>query len=444
MESSQYRRGDIKLSRKGFINVLELIFAALALVAAFTVLFPDTGYTSNWDYAQLTLRSRDTLATIDSMGRTYEYSFSSSSFNVFINNVFSGVNLITWHSTDGAVKNTVRIACACTDSQIQTIGGWLEGMKFNGRNVEFIIYSSSLSSIPSSDVLLIWGYRDLTPYRTSIQNYLGTGSGVVEVMDFTSTIQAVQTEIFGIAAGGGWGNDQDVFLKPANGKQLTYQAYKMFYHLPRPLKATGNGLITPTCTQTNKTGTFVIRSGILSPVQFWICNGNSVYFDTNADGVQDTGALHANDTFSIAGFNFKVKYIDSADQIRIEFENSPEYEFADFIMAGNILSVSPNNGDYSRALVVRTNPLPQKASGVILSNASAYRTAWIADFTRGGMNVGDDMKQLLTSVILWASNKKESAVVYNLRSGYVTSLVDVKNTDMMEVYKLEFGVGYPY
>jgi hypothetical protein len=72
------------------------------------------------------------------------------------------------------------------------------------------------------------------------------------------------------------------------------------------------------------------------------------------------------------------------------------------------------------------------------------RVAWIADFTDNDI-IGDDHKLLLTSLLLWASNKKASAVLSsNLKIGYLTSYVNINNTDMFEVYKFNLGLGYPY
>ena len=427
------------MREKGFINLLELIIVAIVLFAAFTILFPRASYKSGWDYAQLLLRGRDVVLTVDALGKTYEYSFDKNSFDSFLSKLFSGTNFLVWSTTDDAIKNKIKIACVCSGEQIQTLTNWLKNVRINGRDINFVIYQSSLTSIAPSDVMLIWGYRDLSPYRSSIENYLTT-AGIVEIMDFTTTVDDVQESIFGITNGGGWGNAIDSVVKPGTAKQLTYQSYKLFYHLPYALKATEDAELTTVCIQSNKTGNFTIRNLIR---KFWICDSSSVYFDTDGDGVEDTGALYVNDTFTIDGFNFKLAYIDSSDKIRVVFMNRPEYEFADFIRASAIERIKPSNDDYSRVLIYRTNPEPEKACGVILNNISGS-TAWIADFTRDGFDVGDDLKLLLTSLLLWASNKEESVSITNLRIGYVTSFVNVEDKDVFEIYKLDFGLGYPY
>jgi hypothetical protein len=79
-------------------------------------------------------------------------------------------------------------------------------------------------------------------------------------------------------------------------------------------------------------------------------------------------------------------------------------------------------------------------------NGTFGKTAWIADFSRNGLNtVGDDQKQLLNSLILSVSNKKPKELTFgNEKIGYATSYLNVLNYDMFEVYRLNLGVGRPF
>jgi hypothetical protein len=432
----------LKERRKGFINFIELIVVAVVVITAFSVFFPGVGYKSEWDSAELFLRGRDVMFTVDSIGKLHEYSFDSDSFNNFLTTVFSGTNLITWDATKEAVKTTIKVSCVCDNEQIDALNDWLLGFKVNGRPVEFIIYQSDISSIVFSDALIIWGDdMDLSSYRSQIEDFLASGGGAIEIMDFRADVGDVQQDIFGITNGGGWGNDVNIVVKPNAGNQLTYQAYKLFYNQPYRIVADTSSGTTAACTQSNMTGTFTVRG---TPNQFWICDGTSVHFDTNGDGGGDTGALHAGDTFTIDGFNFRVAYVESETQARISFDGSTDYEFVDFIRKTGIEIIRPSDDDYSRSFVVRTGALPQKSCGVVLNNASGWRTVWMANFTEDGIDVGDDLKHLLTSLLIWASNKDETTTITNLRVGYVTSFVNIYERDLVEIYKLDFGLGYPY
>lgn len=428
--------------RKGFINFIELIVVAVVVITAFSVFFPGVGYKSEWDSAELFLRGRDIVFTVDGIGKMHKYSFNSNSFNDFLTTVFSGTNLITWDTTKEAVKATIKVSCVCDNEQIEALNDWFLDFKVNGRPVEFIVYQTDLSSIVFSDVLVIWsGDTDLSDYRPQIEDYLASGGGIVEIVDFSTDVGDVHRDIFGITNGGGWGNDVNVVVKPDAGNQLTYQAYKFFYNLPYLIVADSVGSAPPTCTQSNMVGYFTIR-GLSN--KFWICDGTSVYFDTNDDGEEDTGALHAGDTFTIDGFDFRVDYIESETKARISFDASTNYEFVDFIREDGIEIIKPSDDDYSRSFVVRTGALPEKACGVVLNNASGWHTAWMADFTESGLDVDDDLKHLLTSLLIWASNKDETATITDLRIGYVTSFLNIYERDFLEIYKLDFGLGYPY
>ena len=432
---------NMKIGGRGFISILELVVVSMVLVTAFAVMFPTVTYKSNWDNALLLLRGRDIVLTADALGKTYDYSFDTAEFGTFLDNIFEGTNFVTFSGTQDAVKPEVKIACACNDSQIEALGSWLDNVKINGRDIDFIIYKSNLASITPSDILVIWGYTDLSSYRSSIESYLSAGSGVVEIMDFTSSVGSVQQEIFGIANGGGWGNDVDYVVKPGSGTSLTYQTYKLFYHLPFTLEADEYATATAKCSQSNRTGVFKMRG---LERRFWICNASSVYIDTDGNGNEDTGALLQNSTFTIDGYKLKVSHIYSESKAGIDFENTPEYKFVDFIRTPSIDKIAPSDGDYTRSLVCRENPLPQKSCGVILNNASGWRTAWIADFTRTSLDVDDDLKLVFESLLLWTSNKESTSAAVSLSKGYVIPFVNVKDTDVFEVYKFNFGIGYPY
>ena len=53
-------------------------------------------------------------------------------------------------------------------------------------------------------------------------------------------------------------------------------------------------------------------------------------------------------------------------------------------------------------------------------------------------------KLLLASLLLWASDKKHISTLSDLRSGYLTSYVNIANQNMYEVYKFDLGLGFPF
>jgi len=287
--------------------------------------------------------------------------------------------------------------------------------------------------------------------------------------------------------------------RPINTTVISYQPWKYFYHIPIPLSASPTGSIPtdnlppPSCIQISN-GVFGIQAsiknidgqpiGIPDSYKFWICDSNKVYFDTDLNENADI-VLNVDDNFGIVDYynnslfwNFTLNYIDGQEKIGISFK--PNYKFSDFVTcmeelececppgkpgkcppekakpgglckgkkewAGNTTNlIVPGDEDWDRILIQASNktgadtPIP----GVILNGTEIARTAWIANFTAGG--VGDDERLLFISLLLWASNKKAIGILLpEIRVGYKTSYVNTVNKDMFEVYKFNLGLGYPF
>ncbi|MFQ6120513.1 MAG: hypothetical protein ACE5KE_11610, partial [Methanosarcinales archaeon] len=245
--------------------------------------------------------------------------------------------------------------------------------KINRREIDVLPCYTNLEAInpclSSSDVLLIFGYKNLSNpvYLNTFKEYLKTGSGIVEIVDLNTSMvlgDDVQQKIFGL------GGDQsavqeglseyDVFRdtvaspikRPINTTVFSYQPWKYFYHIPIPLFAssiagsipTDPNLPLPSCNQLS-VGVFGIQANLTkidsqligSPTfyKFWICDSNKVYFDTDLNDSADV-ALSVDDSFGIVDYynnslfwNFTLNYIDEQEKIGVSF--NPNYRFSDFI-----------------------------------------------------------------------------------------------------------------
>ena len=268
-----------------------------------------------------------------------------------------------------------------------------------------------------------------------------------------------------------------------------------------------DGVVIRPCT-TLTTGSFDIQANITAnntgetyKYQFWICDSQYIYIDTHEPNPDPTDPecldgpkritpcqipngkadveLQVGDEFQIINFydadrnwNFYLNYIYD-DRIHVSFR--PDYEFHDFIKydfgcavvdhpgkpsgdgkhpgwckggkawAGvNVLT--PAEDDRYKILLqsnVKTKQEDEPVPAVLLNEALFSRVAWIANFTEE--EVGHDEKLLLTSLFLWASNKRSvSTISPELRRGFKTSYVNTVNKDMFEVYKFNLGLGYPF
>jgi hypothetical protein len=439
---------------KGIINIMELILVLTILFIAFSILLPGFSYRGKWSTAYLLLTGRDLIITIDRLNALYTYSFNPSSLNAFITLVIPAnkTNIIWWPEAEGTFKSEIYVGCNCTQEQFRKLTEWFANLRINSRSIHLIPCYTNLDKInlcrPNNnypDVLLIWGYKDLSAYNDVLKNYLSKENGIVEIMDF-ETVDETQKSIFGIDAGTGWTTvSYDTILKPNNVTNMAYQPYKTFYHIPKFLETTAFGEFTG-CTK-NVTGNFTLWD---TKYLFTICNYSKVFFDSNADNSLDTGPLVEGNKFSLnkiniptGSYNFTLDYIIS-DSIRVSF--LPTYNFTDFCKVDSPKKrIVPTNIEDKRVFMSGVDGETVQGYCSIL-NGTFARTVWIADFSRNGLDkVGDDHVQMLISLLLWASNKRSvSMASSSIRTGFLSTYINTVNYDMFEVYKFKLGLGYPY
>ena len=491
------------MRNKSQIATLEAIVSIVILFVTLSILFPKFTYQNKWDAAKILLKERDILTTADRIGKLYELTFNSSALIEFLQRVIPEKNIIYWSQAEGGITPNITIACNCTQEEAGELQGWLKGLKINNRSINFTIAFTNLDSInpiirKTFDVLLIFGYKNLTPYVNTLKTEcIDQGKGIIEIADMNETqVQGDlgQQEIFGIGVATSQDAKQseyDVFRKsPQSVTNITYLPFKYFYHVPIPLFTSplppGNvptdpNLASEYCKELS-TGSLKIQWYIIdenTPTQpyaykFWICNSTKVFFDSDWNESADM-IVNKGETFNLPNlhntsenFTFSLNYIDGQEKIGVSFK--PNYKFYDFIkynlsykinkpgngppehaVAAGLKNkfaeyhvLTPGDGNLNRILIQGDNttqagePIP----GVILNASSLSRVAWISNFTDDG--VGDDERLLLTSLILWAAGKKTTSILAQpFKEGYFTSYVNVVNQDMYEVYKFTLGVGYP-
>lgn len=492
---------------KGFVHIVEAILVIIILFVVFSILFPGFTYKSRWSEALYMSEARDLIITSDRTEKLYNFSFDSKKLQNFLDTLIptNETGIISWSEIEGTIKNRIIIACNCTDEQMEKLRSWLDGLKINDRDIEFIILYTDIDVINQppiigSDVLLIWGYEDLTDYENQLKYYLKGENGVVEIMDLNkSVLDDVQRKIFGIGEAITDDttrlSDYDIFRespcdgKPCNTSDIIYQTWKYFYHIPIPLftlslpsgePPVDDSDISQYCNQLSngslRIQAYVIEEGVEEPYaySFWTCDSEKVYFDTDWNGSADI-VVYEGESFDLPNlhnksenFTFFLNYI-GGEKIGVSFK--PRYKFHDFIkyewgyeivkpgkgppehaVAAGLKNrwaryhvLAPGDGDLKRILIQAENKtdLGEPIPGVILNATSISRVAWISDFIEEG--VGDDERLLLISLLLWASNKRAIGILSpEVKLGYKTSYVNTVNKDMFEVYKFSLGLGHPF
>ncbi len=430
---------------KSQVSTTEMILVSILLFIAFTVLFPKFSYKTKWDDAYLVLKGRDILSTVDNIGRVYVYSFSPQNFETGFLSKTIQQDIIASSQTEDTAKNEIFVACSCTNNQINYLSSQLSDIRINDRSIKINYCYTDLNKInPCSakitypDALIIWGYNDLTPYESNLKDLIDRGNAVIEITDFDNSVDIDATKhkkIFGIDSGTGWAAvDYDTIPKPDNAMEIKYQPYKFFYHAPLPLKAIEEGLKIG-CTK-NMTGIFKLWS---TNYVFAICDGTTVQFDSESDGRLNSDTFEKGDTFSLIGpigtYSFTLNYVQE-NGIDVSFK--PAYNFDDFCRIPSKKKIEPSDGEIGRAFIYAVKGVNIRAYCTILNETSG-KTAWLPYLDTS--SIGDDHRQLLLSLILSLSNKKPKE---QLDMGTVTSLVNVNNTDIFEVYKFNLGLKHPF
>jgi hypothetical protein len=228
------------MKEKGFIFVLEMITTVIILFIMFNFFFspgggniflnfvqPFVSFRHKWDEALLNLLTRDIILSLERNNKLYDYSFDPSRLKKFLyqQNLVPS-SLTVWSGTENAIKKEITIACNCPDDIVTELEKY--NLKINGRDISFVVVPSGLQPIPKSDVLLIWGYKDLTPYHDSLLNYLKIG-GIVEVSDITN-LDNEHREIFGLTTSNSFPTTPISYLefsrKPENSRDIIYEAWK--------------------------------------------------------------------------------------------------------------------------------------------------------------------------------------------------------------------------
>jgi hypothetical protein len=456
-----------KNRKKGIITMLEMIGSVLVLIIAFSIFFPTLIFKNKWNEATLLLRTRDFLLTMDRLGVLYNYSFDSNLLSNFSLQVLDP-NLIVFSETQGALKSDIVVACNCTEDQILNLSTSLGRLKLNNRDI-FITFTKTddLNNIPPSDVLLIWGYKNLSSYYNSLLNYLDKGNGIIETMDFHYQTQGnpvdddiVQTRIFGLK----WidlDKDQIEYIEfnrtPNDIYDPIYEPYKYFYNFPLPSKTNTSESISGCDFDPSGKGYIFFNDSYYA---YWICSSNSIWIDNNGDGIRDN-LITVESGFELSenNYNFTLNYVEDNSSVFVSFK--PTYKFNDFLGyvappgepsppgkglgTNRVYYIGPIDDNWNRVLLKGTAQAKEYPASIV-NTTSGNRVAWIADLL-GDSNddFGDDKKQILLSLLLWGSNKiSKESLTGVLKAGYITPYINIGNRDMFEVYRINLGLGFPY
>lgn len=447
---------------KGQIPILEMISVVVILFVTFGIFFPEIVFSNRWEDANIILKGRDIMLTIDRLDSINNFVADENELKQFLEDVLPERELITWTTLDGTVQSSITVACNCTTDQVDQLLDEVSRFKLNNRNLSIDFISSTLSSIQKSDVLLIWDSpdnRDLTGFKDEIITYLESGNGVISLSD-DPVLNDAYIEIFGVDTCLNVGvscsspNAELEFPTTVTVEQEIFQTHKLFYHLP--IRSSANSVAEstipidpasgiPVCEDNAMnsfppTGTFGFKDGVTSQdLIFWICRDQlSVYFDTTG-GRQANVVVESGEEFSVSGFIFKINYVELFGLFGNVFISiKPDYKFNNFRPSG--LNLYPTDQKTSRILLKDDG---RNEPAIVINKSVSGIVIWAPEFPE--FEFRDDKKILLASMIFAASNKQSrDPFVGNFQVGFSTPYVNIVSQDMFEVYQFNLGLGFPF
>jgi len=93
---------------KGIINIIEVMTVGIILLMALIFFFPHFSVKSDWGSVLLSVKTKDTLKTIDNMNKTLEFAKDESEFDDFMKNVFTpaaGAAMVWWKRIESPTPN---------------------------------------------------------------------------------------------------------------------------------------------------------------------------------------------------------------------------------------------------------------------------------------------------------------------------------------------------
>lgn len=190
---------------KGFVRIFEAIIASMILLSSLTYFIFITKY-SGWGDAQTQLQIEDSIASLGRSGLLNSYIKSND-----IASINNKLRQILPKTTDFSIEVSgipnpqIYIGCVCTDSERSALENMLSPLNFNykGRNIEIRVSPVSFANIdPKTNIIFVYGYKDLTSNRTDIDKFLENGT-LVMLGNLSSPLNDVMTGIFGLAWKGG-------------------------------------------------------------------------------------------------------------------------------------------------------------------------------------------------------------------------------------------------
>ncbi len=227
---------------KGFIRILESIIASIIILSSLTFFFTPSVEKLGWEDSFIHMEMHDSVESIYKSGRLTDYvrrndahGLSSEISSLMKRNIDFSVSI------KGVPNSDILVSCLCSDDEEMVLEDILEPREFsyNGRSIRIGIEKAEISQNTilmrrETNVLFIFNYMDMTPFRDQLKNFLGSGGGIFMIANvnenqvndgFMNTTFGLRWMDFGGASGNG------VFYGKDSPSNASFKIYKYFTRL---------------------------------------------------------------------------------------------------------------------------------------------------------------------------------------------------------------------
>ncbi|MFH0949230.1 MAG: hypothetical protein V1802_01970 [Candidatus Aenigmatarchaeota archaeon] len=198
---------------KGLARILESIIASIILLVSLAFFF--TSQIQQQDDIHYIVQASDMLVVMDKNGMLSDYVKNNdiNSMNTTIRRMLSGAMDFSVE-VNGLPNPIINLGCNCTSTQLDDLR-YILGIAYspfftvNGRTIQINSYFINISSINEetnrkTNILFIFGYRDLITNKKEINNFLERGGTVFMFSSLTGlqVNDGMMNETFGLKYGG--------------------------------------------------------------------------------------------------------------------------------------------------------------------------------------------------------------------------------------------------
>ena len=212
---------------KGFIRILEAIIASIILLTALSFFFKPQIISTGWDSILLKTTANDIVASLYFNGSMSKFVFENDDkgMNEYFGNALpktTGYSVSVYNIP----SHNIYIGTLSNDDEIMLRSVIGNEIKYRDRQIFLYVKNMTMADIdPKTKIIFIYGYTNLNPYKTTINNFLDRGGTIILISSLAQNQvnDGILNETFGLAWGGSGSGSGNLY----NGDITKAASYKI-------------------------------------------------------------------------------------------------------------------------------------------------------------------------------------------------------------------------